>query len=395
MMDSQSSETPIICEGWLRKRGTQVGSRKWAERYFVLRNNELSYYIRRGDIIPKGIVLMGGCGVGDVTPRTINNRKLYTFKVDLPDLDSSSPPPLPPPTINSPSRSTSSNVDDDPDPPDPPSSSSSFSSSNAPATPSNDSRHSSNPHEIDKKARRKKNIQKGAKIAAGTAGAITIGVLTAGVGLAAGLAVVGVSSAVGGGGAVGAYKYNKSKKIYATSLIVGSEVSFNPTYIPFPPSPFPIRLIPTPKQSFETAQEWKEAIDASVLSAKVADTTWSKLFGVNGRSTAQAILSSLNQPPTMSSNSGIQSASQRWRPVQGGWANYIGSGAGSLRIFEEVSERSEANRATATSTTELTHSMRLAPSSLGAGVGARRGKQTGVRERGGQTLPSVEGPDCP
>ena len=57
-------------EGYLLKRGSHISSYvRWNDRYFILRPDQgtLSYYLQRGDVKPKGIVLLGEeCTVSEV-----------------------------------------------------------------------------------------------------------------------------------------------------------------------------------------------------------------------------------------------------------------------------------------------------------------------------------------
>jgi hypothetical protein len=81
-----------------------------------------------------------------------------------------------------------------------------------------------------RKQRRKQRMITSAKVAGLTAGAVTVGVLTAGAGLVAGLGFVGVSSllGVGVGGAGRAYKRKGDRDITnATELVAGLSVNQN------------------------------------------------------------------------------------------------------------------------------------------------------------------------
>lgn len=40
----------ILLEGWLKKRGTRIQS-LWSERYFVLKGDQLVYYLKHGDTV--------------------------------------------------------------------------------------------------------------------------------------------------------------------------------------------------------------------------------------------------------------------------------------------------------------------------------------------------------
>jgi len=372
-----SNNSEVLIEGWLRKR-QQMSKKKWAERYFVLRGTNLTYYIRRGDIEPKGFVtLRENCTVSNISSSksAVDKKQYFIFKVVLPGEDDTNEKDR-----QSRGGNASANVDrhtnqeyssqdhdeinDDDDDDDDDASVSSHQQQQQqhqhqhsnPASPlpptastshNNNNNNSSSKRESktplsatekeaqkqNKKIKRKKNLIKTSKIVGVTAGAITIGALTAGIGLAAGLTFVGVSSALGGGGAVGAQIYSKNKKRGATSLIIGSE-------------------------DLDEAKLWKQAIEASIAAAALENTTWARLFG-SSNTVTRAMLSSQNQPPILQSeatssashntttdrsgksrNSIFSSTNQnsrpsRWRLVQGGWSNIIGTGTGALRIFAE------------------------------------------------------------
>lgn len=40
----------IVLEGWLKKRGTRIQS-LWSERYFILKGDQLVYYLKQGDAV--------------------------------------------------------------------------------------------------------------------------------------------------------------------------------------------------------------------------------------------------------------------------------------------------------------------------------------------------------
>mmetsp|Transcript_18937 Transcript_18937/g.28137 ORF Transcript_18937/g.28137 Transcript_18937/m.28137 type:complete len:435 (-) Transcript_18937:65-1369(-) len=74
-----AANAPIIMEGWLRKRSSRVsGSKFWSDRYFVLRETSLCYYLRKSDVEVKGqMQLVRGC---TVSPIVTDERKSRSKK---------------------------------------------------------------------------------------------------------------------------------------------------------------------------------------------------------------------------------------------------------------------------------------------------------------------------
>ncbi len=196
---------------------------------------------------------------------------------------------------------------------------------------------------------RKRMIQ-GTKVAAVSTAAITAGLLTAGVGLAAGLVFVGVTAAAGGSGAVvgskvfdralGKYFYNHSQKSF--HLIIGAV-------------------------TYEEAMRWKRAIE-KVIKELVDESNekpgemgeeWRVKKGPNGgeESRGGAVAGTVAAFSHSMSSTGTTSRSgsndvrdnvmhheimtPKWVPIQGGgmalWGilGALGGGGDNLRIFRE------------------------------------------------------------
>jgi hypothetical protein len=186
---------------------------------------------------------------------------------------------------------------------------------------------------FDKEKRKSKNVQRklieGTKIMAATSAAVGFGVLTAGVGLAAGLVVLGAAAAAGGTAGVaevGLKKLKKSKSI----LTVASA-------------------------NYDVAKLWKSSIDAYLESESVKTSTWGQKYVAEGRKTTAALVPKHNELMTAVLNDDTKTPrslpagqtsiflrdgnflgdSAQWRPLEGGWTSLFGPGAQSLRIFRE------------------------------------------------------------
>ena len=197
----------------------------------------------------------------------------------------------------------------------------------------------------------KKRFIQGTKVAAVSTAAITAGVLTAGIGLAAGLVFVGITAAAGGSGAVvGGKVYDKAKGKYYQKE---SQKSF--------------RLI-VGANSYEEAMKWKQAmeyvIQELVLTSQEDDVEEMDLeswkiraslstegeVGVDRAGNAAMSPIASNHLPPISPGAGHMNNANtstpyldltpRWVPIQGGgvalWG-VLGSlgGGGNLRIYRE------------------------------------------------------------
>lgn len=193
---------------------------------------------------------------------------------------------------------------------------------------------------FDKEKRKSKNVQKkvieGTKIAAATSAAVGFGVLTAGVGLAAGLVVLGAAAAAGGTAGVAEVGLKKLKK--------------------------PKGILTVASANYDVAKLWKSSLDAYLESEAMKTTTWGQKYVAEGRRTTAVLvphdvelLAKHNE--LMSALQGDDSKKQRslpegqtsifmrdgnflgdsaqWCPLEGGWTALLGPGAQSLRIFRE------------------------------------------------------------
>lgn len=191
----------------------------------------------------------------------------------------------------------------------------------------------------EKKEYRKK-IVEGTKIAVAAGAVAGVGVLTAGVGLAAGLVFLGAAAAAGG--TAGVAEAGLKRKWQKTGKLT----------------------IATP--SYEQAKLWKSTLDACLESESLKDSTWGQMFVADGRKTTSALLPQNMEVTTSRSRDGIDSPTSpdsihagalelpkgqsrlflkdrnilgvsgtRWRPLEGGWMSFLAPGAQSLRIFRE------------------------------------------------------------
>jgi len=188
--------------------------------------------------------------------------------------------------------------------------------------------------QLANKKRKTRQFVQGTKIAAAAGAAIGLTVVTAGIGLVAGLVVLGVGAAAGGGGAVvqAAFK----TKVTGELVIASTD--------------------------YETACLWKTYLDVSKDSDSIKKSTWGQLFVSDGRKSNAALLprmlvfqengnnNSGSDRHIGHSMSGVGDVSnsleieqeKKWEPLDGGWASYLGVGAQGLRIFREVSGVSSA-----------------------------------------------------
>jgi len=195
------------------------------------------------------------------------------------------------------------------------------------------------------KKQTRKRIKEGGKLVMAAGAAVTVGVLTAGVGLMAGLLFLVAGAAASGTGVVGGAAYRQRRKKR------GEIVLASPHY--------------------EEARRWKTALDACLVSETVVnDSTWGQLFVMDGRSAKTALL-----PTEITTTSHIGGSAElsfgmtgdistrdgqvlhfskmskaapfvepcaRWEPIQnGGWSTLLGTGTQGMRIFRE--ERSASN----------------------------------------------------
>ena len=191
----------------------------------------------------------------------------------------------------------------------------------------------------------RKKIVEGTKLAAAVGAAAGFGVLTTGVGLAAGLVFLGATAAAGGtaGVAEAGFRLRFSK---SSRLTIGT-------------------------QSYEEARLWKSSLDAYVEEYSIKQSTWGQLFLADGRKTTSALVPHDVELMTARSREGTISpvgeegfkvppesgrtnlflkdrhffveSSSRWRPLEGAFTSMLGPGTLGLRIFREEKSHSGAN----------------------------------------------------
>lgn len=171
-----------------------------------------------------------------------------------------------------------------------------------------------------KKANKKKQkrIVKGGGFLAATSAVIATSVLTMGTSLVAGLVVVGVSAAAGGGSVAGRSYYKHKNQAMTLTL------SFKSRY---------------------EAEMWKTAIEAVINNQTIPETLWGGFFATDNNMLSPGFIQAgsrsfeqIDQTPGLrkgASSSTNMSAVTRWIPVEGGWAMLLGSGVQALRIFRE------------------------------------------------------------
>uniref|UniRef100_A0A7S3L5S8 START domain-containing protein n=2 Tax=Amphora coffeiformis TaxID=265554 RepID=A0A7S3L5S8_9STRA len=158
------------------------------------------------------------------------------------------------------------------------------------------------------KESRKKNqrkIREGTKFAAAAGATVGVAVMTAGVGLLAGLLFLG--AAAGSSGAAMTWgRPGKGEMILASA-------------------------------DYEKMKRWKACLDASLESGSLAKSKWGQLFvGSNKRTVAlfpAAAASMLKSPRDQRTVPLLEPRASRWQPLEGGWAAYLGTQG--LRIFRQ------------------------------------------------------------
>ena len=191
-------------------------------------------------------------------------------------------------------------------------------------------------HQFLNKQRKKrsdttKRIVGGTKIAVAASAAVGVGILTAGVGLAAGLVFLGGAAAIGGTAGVAEVGLKRTLK-RKDSLTIATT-------------------------NYELAKLWKATLDACLEQESLQQSTWGQLFVADGRKATSALINNvlsgdeddLHQSlPATPRGSNVDfsksrsnmflrdpkffaQASARWRPLEGGWVSL----AQGLRIFKE------------------------------------------------------------
>ena len=188
-------------------------------------------------------------------------------------------------------------------------------------------------NKIQKQKESRKKMVEGTKVAAAAGAAIGVGVLTAGVGLAAGLVFLGATAAAGGTAGVAEAGF-KRKWFRRTNISLAST-------------------------SYEEAKRWKSSLEACLEVATIKESTWGQMFMADGRRSTSALMpldltkcvsrdgsiggTSEDEPATNKGGTNLflkdrnffAEASSRWRPLEGGWTSFLGPGAQGRRILKE------------------------------------------------------------
>lgn len=160
--------------------------------------------------------------------------------------------------------------------------------------------------------RKEKLVQRG-KIAVAAGATVGIAVVTAGIGLVAGLVVLGVGAASGVGGAA----LDTFVKKREGELVIAST-------------------------DYEKIRTWKHYLSAALESGIVTESTWGQLFASDTRRARVALLPDMKgfEPVSMSPKENriqrtVIDSSSKWRPMEGGMVSFLGTGAHDLRVFRE------------------------------------------------------------
>lgn len=171
-----------------------------------------------------------------------------------------------------------------------------------------------------KKERQKKVIQ-GTKLAVAASTAAGVAILTAGVGLVAGLVVIGVGAAAGATGG-GASMLGSSKKGHRSEIIMA-----------------------TP--SYEDAKLWKSTLDAHLEYENLKETTWGRiLFAGGNKNKTSADLGATRSAEdddgkVYGDKSFLFEPSTQWGPLEGWCVLLLGTGTQGLRVFREEKRRGD------------------------------------------------------
>ena len=81
MSDNRNSiNSGIIKSGWMRKKSSKLNV--WGERYFVLKDSTLAYYLKPKDSEPKDVFTLNPfCRVSEIRSDVTRKRKQFLFKI--------------------------------------------------------------------------------------------------------------------------------------------------------------------------------------------------------------------------------------------------------------------------------------------------------------------------
>lgn len=167
------------------------------------------------------------------------------------------------------------------------------------------------------KKKQQKMIVQGTKVAVAASAAAGVAILTAGVGLVAGLAFVGIGAAAGatGGGAsvlgIPMKRGNRSEIVIATA-------------------------------SYEEAKVWKSTLDAHLEYENLKETTWGRILFSEGQANNAYLSHDLVASDAVNESKGaggektfLFEPSTQWRPLDGWAVSLLGTGNQGLRVYRE------------------------------------------------------------
>lgn len=189
----------------------------------------------------------------------------------------------------------------------------------------------------EKKKKYRERIVESTKYYAAATAAVGVGVVTAGVGLAAGLVVLGATAGVAGTAGVAEATFKGRQK--------GGKLTIATT-------------------NYEKAKLFFSSLQACLEVESMKQSTWCQLFLAEGRKTTSALMPNnveLRQVPSTDSDDSspfgdktnflelpkgqpnlflkdrdfLVEAGTKWCPLEAGWVSFLGPGAQSLRIFRE------------------------------------------------------------
>ena len=249
-------------EGYMRKKGARINA--WVERYFALCGPTVSYYLKDTDLDPKGtFTLTSRCRVSEIRSDVYKKRKQFVFTITWPidenspengqeeDVGRSESSPATPRTRGRPGtgiRRRGDKLGDE------------KLSATSPSAPSSSMSH--------------------AKIAAITVGGVALGAVTAGIGLLAGMVVVGIGAAAGSGAA-------------AVSMIKSDAYS----------------NLQLACSSYNETEEWVSALETQIRALALLEAAGT---GAGSGTTSEKLAShavNVNQPPTIN---GRLNEAERW-----------------------------------------------------------------------------------
>eukprot|EP01038_Epipyxis_sp_PR26KG_P016207 gene16207-22043_t len=170
----------VIYSGILRKKGSTTRVNYWSERFFVLKGHTLYYFIKQNDADPKGSFnLQPSCHISKISTDMNRKRKQFIFKITWRIEEENDE--IKDENLNNPLSHTNSIAQVN---------------SRDTVDLSKDKANNKTKKSIKDD---KSSTGTGSKVAAAAVGGIVVGALTSGIGLLAGMMVVGMGAAAGGG----------------------------------------------------------------------------------------------------------------------------------------------------------------------------------------------------